>query len=409
MASAIGPLLKRLSGQGKKGKKITLTEEQAEDALNVLKTLSANPSTLGTLAGCGGLPVLATFVHAKANRKNINALAPCYYVMARMVGATPHLALEAVQLGLVQSAADIIHPDHKRAGLPLKRAGLSFLWAMSSYPGQRESIGLAGAIYGASWLLMYGGKLHRDEMKGRKKKSLEESMRASAFVKKKVQSNDSAAARKEDPLPPNSEAEQLCCGLLWYCASFSANRLMVIRANGHVPVCNILRRESVVTRDDAKVGSSKKPIVRDCVIRLKNADHRIQGFDERKFRAQDVLASKHSLFSSSESACGVVWNLLADSIAQLAVLEERGPYLLCLFSEATVDVEAPSRMDLVARWSSPGRYNRCFFFFLGLRVNTDNSTCAHQNKRWHIWHCCFQVKTNQNSLKVKKRQRKQLR
>jgi hypothetical protein len=347
-SSAIGPLLKRLSGLGKKGKSITLTEDQAEDALNVLKTLSANPSTLGVLAGNGGLPILSKFVQSKTNRKNIAALAPSYYVIARMVGTTPILSGEAVALGLCKSAADIVHPNHKRADLPLKRAAMAFLWAMAAYPEHRESVGISGCIYGASWLLMYGGKLHREEMKGRKKKNLENAMRASAFVKKKVTSEQSSEL-KSDPLPVNSEAEELACGLLWFCAAASSNRLMVIRAGGHKPICSILRRESTCNKNNKKQNQHEK----DVVIRLKRSDNRIKGFDERKFRAQDKTACTHSTFSSAESACGVIWNLLADSIAQQAVLEERGPYLLCLFAESTVDQEAPSRSDLVQRWSDP--------------------------------------------------------
>jgi hypothetical protein len=356
MASgAIGPLLKRLAGQGKKGKKITLTEEQAEDALNVLKTLSSNPQTLGVLAGNGGLAVLTSFVQSKSNRKNIGALTPCYYVLARMVGSTPELSNEAVSLGLVQSAADVVHPNHKRADLPFKRAGMAFLWSMASYPEHRETVGLSGCIYGASYLLMFGGKLHRDEVRGRKKKNLENAMRASAFVKKKVQENGDNSKKERDPLPANSESEQLACGLLWYCANGSSNRLMVVRAEGYKPICDILRRESVVKKYGNVNRGSKESmeISKDVVVRLKKSDNRIKGFDERTFRLEDEKAAKHSMFSSAEYCCGVVWNLLADSIAQQAVLEERGPYLLCLYSESTVDEDAPSRSNLVDRWSSP--------------------------------------------------------
>jgi len=352
-ASAIAPLLRRLSGEGKKGKKIILTDEQSEDAMNVLQTLSLNAYCLGVLAGNGGLEVLATFCHDKVNRKNVAALSPCYYVCARMIGSTPHLAEEAVKLGLVKSAAAAVSPEHKRADLPMKRACLALLWATASYPERREDVGLSGGIFGASYLLMYGGRLHRNELKGKSKKSLEAKMRESAFVKKKV---ESVRDQKLDPLPANSEAEQLCCGLLWYASSCSANRLMVIRANGHSPVCSILRRESFTVNPISNGDKRQPKIPRDVIVRLEKASSGVNvvpGFNERKFLEEDVVATEHSLFSSAESACGLVWNLLADSIAQLAVLEERGPHLLCLFAEKTIDCPASTRSELGLRWGAP--------------------------------------------------------
>jgi len=151
-ASAIGPLLKRLSGQGKKGKSISLTEDQSTDAMNVLSTLSLNAYCLGVLAGNGGLEVLSSFVHDKKNRKNVGAIAPCYQVCARMIGSTPHLAPAAVKLGLIVSAGAAISPLHKRADLPMKRAAAALLLATASYPEHREAVALAGAIFGASQL-----------------------------------------------------------------------------------------------------------------------------------------------------------------------------------------------------------------------------------------------------------------
>ena len=350
-ASAIAPLLRRLSGEGKKGKKVTLTDNQSEDAMNVLATLSLNAYCLGVLAGNGGLNVLAAFCHNKSNRKNIGALAPTYLVCARMVGSTPHLATEAVQLGLIKSAAAALSPLHKRADLPMKRAAAALLLATASYPEHREICAVCGAIFGASHLLMYGGKLARLEAKGTKKKSLEDTMRASAFVKKKVQT--SVSNEKIDPLPANSMAEQLCCALLWYTASCSSNRLMIIRAKGQIPICNILRRESEMA--DPTSNDSRTPkIPRDVIKRLENAAlNRKKGFNERKFIAEDAIATEHTAFCSAESSCGVVWNLLADSIAQLAVLEEKGPSLLCYFAESTIDKPAPSRDELASRWGSP--------------------------------------------------------
>tara|TARA_B100000780_G_scaffold52728_1_gene32692 strand:+ start:215 stop:952 length:738 start_codon:yes stop_codon:yes gene_type:complete len=197
---------------------------------------------------------------------------------------------------------------------------------------------------------MYGGKLHRAEKRGKKTKSLESKMRDSAFVKKKV---SDVKEQKLDPLPPNCEAEQLCCALLWYTSSCSANRLMIIRSKGQIPICNILRRES--GRIDNTSNDARAPkIPRDVLLRLKKAaKEKVKGFNERKFIKEDQYATEHSSFSSSESACGVVWNLLADSIAQLAVLDEKGPYLLCVFAEGAIDTPAPSRNELALRWGAP--------------------------------------------------------
>ena len=79
-----------------------------------------------------------------------------------------------------------------------------------------------------------------------------------------------------------------------------------------------------------------------------------RGFDESAFKKADRIAVKHSRYSSAECAAGVLWNLMADSIAQTAVLEERGPYLLALAAEGPINEPAPSRLAMARRWGQPG-------------------------------------------------------
>ena len=335
-ATAIFPLLRRLSGEGKNGKKLSLTDEQAEDALSVLSTLSLNANILGVLSGNGGLDVLGAFITDKKNRKNITALASCFTVCARIVVATPDLSDAALNMGLLENASNVVSMEHKRADLPMKRGALSFLLAMASYPRHREAVALAGAVRSAVHLLYAGGKLARKEKRGKKQASLESELRESAFVKRKsiIISKDSQG----DPLLPNSEAEQMCLCLLWCCVSNPQNRLMLVRVRGVGPVCRIVKREV----------ESK-----DVLIRLKSADSFQKGFDESAFKRDDLEAVKHSYYSSAECAAGVLWNLLADSIARIAVLEERGPYYLALCAEGAIDQPAPSRLALANRWGKP--------------------------------------------------------
>ena len=338
-ATAIFPLLRRLRGEGKNGKKVKLTDEQAGDAMSVLATLSLNADILGVLSGNGGLEVLGSFVLDKANRDNLSALAACFTVCARIVAATPDLSDTATRLGLIENAVSIVSMEHKRADLPMKRGALSFLLAMAGYPRHREAVALAGAVRASVHLLYAGGKLARRELRGKRRKTMEDSLRDSAFVKKKSVVI-TKGGENADPLLPNSDAEQLCLCLLWCCASSPSNRLLIVRVNGVGPVCRILRRE-VETRDvltrlhDAEKISVKK------------------GFDESAFKKADHHAVKHSRYSSTECAAGVLWNLLADSIAQRAVLEERGPFLLSLVAEGPIDEPAPSRLEFAKRWGEP--------------------------------------------------------
>lgn len=338
-ATAIFPLLRRLRGEGKKGKKLSLTDEQAEDALSVLATLSLNADILGVLSGNGGLDVLGAFLLDKKNRKNVSALAACFTVCARMVAATPDLSHTAKRLRLLDNASSVVSMEHKRADLPMKRGALAFLLAMASYPEHREAVALSGAIRSAVHLLYAGGKLARKEQRGRRKKSMEDSLRESAFVRRKSVVI-TKGAENADPLIPNSEAEQLCLCLLWCVASSPSNRLMIVRVQGVAPVCEILKREVKQ---------------RDVLQRLQEADRKNvkRGFDESSFKKADRIAVKHSRYSSAECAAGVLWNLLADSIAQTAVMEERGPYFLALAAEGPIDEPAPSRLAMARRWGQP--------------------------------------------------------
>ena len=284
-ATAIFPLLRRLRGEGKKGKKVDLTDAQAEDALSVLATLSLNADILGVLAGNGGLDVLGAFLLGKRNRRNLAALAACFTVCGRIVTATPDLAGAARRLGLLENASAVVGMEHKRADLAMKRGALSFLLAMAALPEHREAVALAGAIRSAVHLLYAGGKLARKEQRGKRRKSMEDSLRESAFVKRKSVVI-TKGAENADPLLPNSEAEQLCLCLLWCCASSPSNRLMIVRVDGVGPVCKILKRE-VETRD--------------VLQRLQDADRNNvkRGFDESAFKKADRAAVKHSRYSSA--------------------------------------------------------------------------------------------------------------
>ena len=112
--------LRRLRGEGKRGKKLNLTDEQAEDALSVLATLSLNADILGVLAGNGGLDVLGAFLLGKKNRRNLAALAAGFTVCGRIVAATPDLADTAKRLGLIENASAVVSMEHKRADLAMK-------------------------------------------------------------------------------------------------------------------------------------------------------------------------------------------------------------------------------------------------------------------------------------------------